>query len=181
MAYDEQLAARIRRAIGPRPDITEKKMFGGVAFLQRGKMFCGLATEDLMVRIGPERYEAALAEAHVRPMDFTGRPMKGYVFVAPAGTRTEKAVKRWTEQAIAFVATLDETVKRRKQPSNGSGAPRSAKKAGRSTPSRLNAGWHERHPMPKNPTTEQRLTWHTAHARNCGCRPMPAKLRAMLK
>jgi TfoX/Sxy family transcriptional regulator of competence genes len=77
MAYDEQLAERIRRAIGPRPDVTEKKMFGGVAFLQRGKMFCGLATEDLMVRIGPERCEAALTEAHVRPMDFTGRPMNG--------------------------------------------------------------------------------------------------------
>jgi TfoX/Sxy family transcriptional regulator of competence genes len=127
MAYDEQLAERIRRAIGSRPDITEKKMFGGVAFLQRGKMFCGLATEDLMVRIGPERYESALAEAHVRPMDFTGRPMNGYVFVGPAGTRTVKAVERWIKQATAFVATLDHTAKRPKKPAK----PRSAKKAGR--------------------------------------------------
>ncbi len=63
--------------------------------------------DDLVVRVGPERYDAALAQAHVRPMDFTGRPMSGYVFVGPGGTRTEKAIKRWVDQGTAFVATLD--------------------------------------------------------------------------
>ena len=60
-----------------------------------------------MVRVGPKRYQAALAEAHVRPMDFTGRPMNGYVFVGPAGTRTEKAIKKWVDQGTAFVGTPD--------------------------------------------------------------------------
>lgn len=107
MAYDGTLADRIRRAVGPRADVTEKKMFGGLAFLLDGRMFCGIVKDDLMVRVGPERYEAALAEAHVRPMDFTGRPMRGYVFVGPGGTRTEKAIKRWVDQGGTFVATPD--------------------------------------------------------------------------
>src|SRR5688572_23890839 len=106
MGYDEKLADRIRRAVGPRSDVTEKKMFGGLAFLLDGKMFCGIANDDLMVRVGPERHEASLAEAHVRPMDFTGRPMTGYVFVGPGGSRTEKAVKKWVDRGAAFVATL---------------------------------------------------------------------------
>ena len=107
MAYDGTLADRIRLAVGPRADVTEKKMFGGLAFLLDGRMICSIVKNDLMVRIGPERYEAALAEAHVRPMDFTGRPMSGYVFVGPGGTRTEKAIKRWVDRGAAFVATLD--------------------------------------------------------------------------
>ena len=108
MAYDEQLADRIRRAVGPRPDVTEKKMFGGLAFLLDGKMFCGIVKGDLMVRVGPERYEAALGEAHVRPMDFTGRPMDGYIYVGPGGSRTVKAIEKWVERGAAFVATLEQ-------------------------------------------------------------------------
>ena len=106
MAYDEALAERIRRAVGRRTGVTEKRMFGGIAFLLGGKMFCGVATEDLMVRVGPERYAEALAMPHVRPMDFTGRPMKGYVFVGRAGTRTEGAVKQWVAWSTAFVAKM---------------------------------------------------------------------------
>ena len=106
MAYDETLADRIRRVLGPRPHVTEKKMFGGVAFLLGGRMFCGIVKDDLMVRVGPGHYKAALAEAHVRPMDFTGRPMNGYVFVGPGGSRTEKALKKWVDQGVAFAATL---------------------------------------------------------------------------
>lgn len=112
MAYDEKLADRIRRALGPRPDVTEKKMFGGVAFMLDGKMFVGIVKDELMVRVGPERFEASLAEAHVRPMDFTGRPMNGYVFVGPNGCRTEKAVQKWAERSMAFVATLPEPSRR---------------------------------------------------------------------
>ena len=107
MAYDESLAERIRDVLGARPDVSEKKMFGGLAFLLDGKMFCGIAKDELMVRVGPALYEEALAAPHVRPMDFTGRPMNGYVFVGPGGTRTEKAIKRWVDQGAAFVATLD--------------------------------------------------------------------------
>jgi TfoX/Sxy family transcriptional regulator of competence genes len=106
MAYDEALADRIRDAIGPRKGVTEKKMFGGVAFLLDGKMFCGVTKDDLMVRVGPERYEASLAKAHVRPMDFTGRPMNGYVFVGPEGTRKIDAIRKWVELASDFVAAL---------------------------------------------------------------------------
>jgi TfoX/Sxy family transcriptional regulator of competence genes len=116
MAYDEKLAERIRIAIGPRGDVTEKKMFGGLAFLRRGKMFCGIAGADLMVRVGPDAHEAALARQHVRPMDFTGRPMNGYVFVGPRGTRTAQALEKWVEQAVAFVATLDGRSARKPSP-----------------------------------------------------------------
>lgn len=117
MAYDEALADRIRRVVGPRPDVIEKKMFGGIAFLLDGKMFCGIVNDDLMVRVGPERYEAALAEAHVRPMDFTGRPMNGYVYVGPTGSQTEKAIRKWVDLGAAFVTTLDRgAAKKRRRP-----------------------------------------------------------------
>ena len=115
MAYDEALADRIRRAVGPQPDVIEKKMFGGLAFLLGGKMFCGIVKDDLMVRVGPERYEAALAEPHVRPMDFTGRPMEGYVYVAASGAKTEKAIRKWVEQGAAFVATLEGGAKKKRR------------------------------------------------------------------
>jgi TfoX/Sxy family transcriptional regulator of competence genes len=106
MSYDEKLAARIRRALGPRDDIEERKMFGGLAFLSGGRMFCGISKDDLMVRVGPEGYEAALSKPHVRPMDFTGRPMKGYVFVAPDGRRTDAALLAWVTLSARFVETL---------------------------------------------------------------------------
>src|SRR5436190_1881655 len=120
MPYDETLAERIRRALEPRDDVTEKKMFGGLAFLLDGKMFVGIVKDTLMVRVGPERYPAALAEEHVRPMDFTGRPMNGYVFVGPEECRTEKAVGKWVERGAAFVATLAEPSRagRKRRPSN---------------------------------------------------------------
>jgi len=114
MAYDEALADRVRQAIGPRQDVTERKMFGGIAFLLDGKMFCGLVKEELMVRVGPDGDAAALKKKHVRPMDFTGRPMKGYVFVEAAGCKTIKAVEPWVKLSTAFVATLP--IKPRKAP-----------------------------------------------------------------
>ncbi|WP_035348396.1 TfoX/Sxy family protein [Edaphobacter aggregans] len=107
MAYDEMLQERIRRTVGGRVGVTEKKMFGGVAFLLDGKMFCGIVKDDLMVRVGPDRHEDALREPHVRPMDFTGRPMKGYVYVDPDGSGTDREVKRWAERGFEFVSTLE--------------------------------------------------------------------------
>lgn len=107
MAFDERLADLVRRTVGPREDASERKMFGGLAFLLDGKMFCGIVKDELMVRVGPERYQEALGRRHARPMDFTGRPMVGYVFVAPSGCRTVKAVGAWVEQSLEFASTLD--------------------------------------------------------------------------
>ena len=106
MAYDPELADRIRRALAERTSVTEKAMFGGLSFLLNGKTFCGIVKRDLMVRVGPDRYEDALARPHVRPMDFTGKPLKGYVYVGPEGSRTEPMVRPWVEKGMAFVETL---------------------------------------------------------------------------
>jgi hypothetical protein len=107
MAYDHELADRIRQALGSRAEVTEKRMFGGLAFLLDGKMFCGIVKADLMVRVGPDRYGPSLAEDHVRPMDFTGRPMVGYVFVGPGGVGSAKAIRKWVDRGVSFVAGLD--------------------------------------------------------------------------
>lgn len=106
MTYDEKLVERVRRVVPSSAKVEEKKMFGGVAFLVDGKMFVGVANSDLMVRVGPAAYAAALARAHVRPMDFTGRPLTGYVYVNARGTRTDVAVAEWVRQAREFVVTL---------------------------------------------------------------------------
>jgi TfoX/Sxy family transcriptional regulator of competence genes len=115
VAYDLLLQGRVQRAVADREDVSEKRMFGGVAFLLDGKMFCGIAKEDLMVRVGPERHAKALGEPHVRPMDFTGRPMKGYVYVGPAGVKTDKMVERWVKRGLEFVATVEAKAKPKKK------------------------------------------------------------------
>ncbi len=112
MPYDEGLAERIRSLIADDPRVTEKKMFGGVAFLLDGKMFVGIVKDDLMVRVGPERYEESLQGAHVRPMDFTGKPMLGYVYVAPDGVEEETQLAKWVRLGAKFVATLPAKTKR---------------------------------------------------------------------
>jgi TfoX/Sxy family transcriptional regulator of competence genes len=106
MAYDEGLAERIRSTLEAEREITEKKMFGGVAFLLRGKMFVGIVKDDLMVRVGPVEYENALENQFARPMDFTGKPMAGYVFVAPEGTEDDDALERWVRLGLNFASTL---------------------------------------------------------------------------
>lgn len=104
MAYDEGLAERVRRALQGRNDVVEKRMFGGCAFLVSGSMACGITAHDLMVRVGPERYEAALSRPHARPMDFTGRPLRGMVYVTAEGLRTDASLASWIEEAV-LVAT----------------------------------------------------------------------------
>lgn len=106
MAYDEALAARVRVALADRDDVTERRMFGGIAFMAHGNMCCGVSGEDLMVRLGEDGADAALDELGARPMDFTGRPMKGYAFVGPAGTATEAALRDWVQRTLAFADTL---------------------------------------------------------------------------
>jgi TfoX/Sxy family transcriptional regulator of competence genes len=105
MAIDEGLAQRIREAMGA-VRVTEKKMFGGLAFLSRGHMFVGIAGESLMVRVGPNAYAEALRRPHVREMDFTGRPMRGYVFVDAPGLERDSDLGRWLEASLEFVGTL---------------------------------------------------------------------------
>jgi len=107
MAYDSKLAERIRAIAGGRKGVTEKEMFGGIAFLLDGKMFIGLAKNQLMVRVGPDRHDEALARPHVRPMDFTGRPMRGYVYVTPAGYANARALSAWIDWSTAFVRTVN--------------------------------------------------------------------------
>jgi TfoX/Sxy family transcriptional regulator of competence genes len=106
MAYDETAATRIRAALKNRKGITERKMFGGLAFLLRGNMCCGLLGSDLMLRLGPERAAQALREPYVRAMDFTGKPMKSMVFVAPAGYETDTELRHWLDLATAFAGKL---------------------------------------------------------------------------
>lgn len=115
MPYDEKLADRVRHALGRRTGIIEKKMFGGLAFLSGGKMFCGILNDELMVRVGPERYADALERPHVRPMDFTGHAMNGYVFVGAAGCARQKMVGTWVDSGAEFVATLEGTATSRRR------------------------------------------------------------------
>ena len=95
MAYDEKLAQRIRQAFGARRDVAERKMFGGLTFLCRGRMCCGVVGADLMVRVADEQFDEVVRGRHVRPMDFTGRPMRGFVYVSPPGFRTAAALRAW--------------------------------------------------------------------------------------
>ena len=85
MAFDRLLGDRMRRALRRRRGITDKQMFGGLAFLVDGKMFCGVIGDAMVVRVGPERYEKALARPHTTKMDFTGKPMRGYIYVKKEG------------------------------------------------------------------------------------------------
>ena len=106
MAYDEGLAERIREVLATAADASERKMFGGLAFMVRGHMTVGVIGDDLMARVGPDAHDDALAEAHVRPMDFTGRPMKAYVYVAAAGLAEDADLAAWVDRALAFTSTL---------------------------------------------------------------------------
>lgn len=105
MAYDERLAQRIREVLGDRPAVSERRMFGGLCFLVDGKMAVGINDRDLMVRVGADGHARALARPHARPMDFTGKPLTGFVYVAPAGVRGA-ALARWVDEACAYVATV---------------------------------------------------------------------------
>lgn len=105
MAFDARLADRIRKALSKHRGVTEKPMFGGLCFLVDGKMVCGLTDDDLMLRLGPGD-AAALKRPHVRPMDFTGRPLKGYVYVGREGLARDAALSKWVTEAVAFVRTV---------------------------------------------------------------------------
>ena len=106
MAYDEDVAARIRARMKRRKGYEEKKMFGGIAFLLHGHMTAGVIGTELMLRLGDEGAAEALTEEHVRPMDFTGKPMKSMVYVAPEGFASDDDLKRWLDRAARFARSL---------------------------------------------------------------------------
>jgi TfoX/Sxy family transcriptional regulator of competence genes len=106
MAYDQGLADRIRTSLPQSGVITERKMFGGLAFLCSGHMCCGVVKDALMLRLGDEGSAAALREPHTRPMDFTGKPLKSMIYVEAAGIDSDQDLRTWVESALAFVKTL---------------------------------------------------------------------------
>jgi TfoX/Sxy family transcriptional regulator of competence genes len=105
VAYDEDLAWRVRAVLPSGEAVTERQMFGGPAFMLGGHMFCGVVRDTLMVRLGTDAAGRALNQPHVRPMDFTGRPMKGMVFVEPGGLH-DAALREWVAAAAAFARAL---------------------------------------------------------------------------
>lgn len=105
MAYDERLASRVRALLADREDVSERKMFGGLTFMVGGHMCCGVNGDELIVRLDPAHEAEALARAHARPMDFTGRPMRGFVTVRSEGLKGER-LGRWVEEALAQAKSL---------------------------------------------------------------------------
>jgi TfoX/Sxy family transcriptional regulator of competence genes len=106
MAYDEALANRIRELLSPRAEVSERKMFGGIAFMVAGNMACGVLGEDLIVRLGDEEGAKALKEDGVRPFDFTGKPMKSTVYVSPERTNSDDGLAEWVEAGADYAASL---------------------------------------------------------------------------
>lgn len=105
MAYDEQLAERVRRVLADDATLNERKMFGGLAFMLGDHMCCGIVGDRLMLRLGADLAEQALTRPHVHPMDFTGRPMTGMVYVGPEGL-AGRALRGWVDKAAGFARSL---------------------------------------------------------------------------
>jgi hypothetical protein len=105
VAYDENLAARVRSLLANRSDVAERRMFGGLTFMVGGHMCCGVNGDELIVRLDPADEEQALARPHARPMDFTGRRMRGFLTVHPDGLRGD-FLARWVQDAIARAESL---------------------------------------------------------------------------
>lgn len=106
MVYNEETANRMRKLIRRHKGITEKKMFGGLSFLLNGKMCCGLIKDDLVIRINPDEQDSILKKRDVRPMDFTGRLMKGFIYVNPSGYKTDKILYGWIKTGMNYVNTF---------------------------------------------------------------------------
>jgi TfoX/Sxy family transcriptional regulator of competence genes len=115
MPYDERLATRVRVFLERRQVAYEaKSMMGGLCFMVDGKMCVGIAGERLMARIDPAMEAEALARPGCAPMDFTGRPMKGFVFISPEGTRTPEQLAAWLDLTLAFNPKARASKKRRR-------------------------------------------------------------------
>jgi TfoX/Sxy family transcriptional regulator of competence genes len=106
MAYDEGLAERLRGALEDQRGLSEKRMFGGLCFMLDGKMCVGIVKDELMVRVGAERHAEALKKPHARPMDFTGRPMTGFVYVAPEGLESDRELEGWVDLGVSCARSV---------------------------------------------------------------------------
>ena len=106
MAFNEELALRIRQSLGEQTGVTERKMFGGLCFMVQGNMLGGVMGDEIIVRVGAERYEEALKQPHTREMDFTGRPMRGFVVVASEGISSDERLDEWVRRGVQFAASL---------------------------------------------------------------------------
>ena len=106
MAYNEGLADRLRAYFESRHEVVEKKMFGGLAFMLNGHMCVGINDNSLMARVGPDQYQVALVRPHAREMDFTGRSLKGFVYVGPDGVATDAALASWVDLCVAYIKSL---------------------------------------------------------------------------
>lgn len=106
MAYNVHLADRIRNVVSEREGISERKMFGGIAFMLHGNMCCGVIGDDLMVRVGSAGYDEALSHPHTRQMDFTGKPSKGMIYVGPEGSSSQQDLEAWVLRGIDYAASL---------------------------------------------------------------------------
>ncbi len=106
LAYNEELALRIRQALGEQDGVTERKMFGGLCFMAHGNMLGGVMGDDIIVRVGADRYEDTLKQPHTREMDFTGRPMRGFVVVASEGIASDEDLNEWVQRGVRFATSL---------------------------------------------------------------------------
>ena len=106
MPPDEALVNRVRTALGRNRRVEEKKMFGGMGFLLNGNLLVGVWKDSLIVRVGPDNYDDALLEPHVREFDITGKPMKGWVLVEPKGIEGDDQLADWIQWAVKFVGAL---------------------------------------------------------------------------
>ncbi|HEY3257926.1 MAG TPA: TfoX/Sxy family protein [Gemmatimonadaceae bacterium] len=106
MAFDEKLAERIRKRLGKRAGVTEKKMFGGIGFLVNGNMCCGVHGDEMIVRLDPEQTNRALSQPNTRLFDLTGRPMKGWILVTRKGLATDAELGKWIAVASKFAESL---------------------------------------------------------------------------
>ena len=114
MAYNEILADRLRSHLAAQEDLEEKKMMGGLTFMVTGKMCVGIVKEDLMVRLNPDIHDQAIEQNGCREMDFTGKPMKGYVFVSPEAVESEKALSYWVNLALVYNPLAKASKKKKK-------------------------------------------------------------------
>jgi TfoX/Sxy family transcriptional regulator of competence genes len=108
MACDALLVKRIETLLRRKRSVTQKKMFGGICFLVNGNMCCGVEGDKLVVRVGPEHYEQLLQRRHVKPMDFTGRPLRGFIYVMSEGLSGQKTLHSWLEWGIRYARSLPE-------------------------------------------------------------------------
>ncbi|MBM3727689.1 MAG: TfoX/Sxy family protein [Acidobacteria bacterium] len=118
MAFDPGLAERIRQHLNHlAPGALEKRVFGVVAFMINGHMACGIVRDSLMLRLDHEAAERALTRPHTRPMDFTGRPMRGMLYVEPQGTAEESDLRGWLEMAVRHAMSLPPKQPKQPKPS----------------------------------------------------------------